>query len=79
MACGTPVVSSTGGSLKEVLGEGAQLIENFDIESWIENIEKLLFDSEEKKNRIDAGFQHVGLYTWKNAARKIMKIYKTLV
>jgi glycosyltransferase involved in cell wall biosynthesis len=79
MACGTPVVSSAKGSLKEVLDGGACVIQDFNHDSWLEEITKLLFDSALKKKRIAAGHRHIRKYTWENSASQILDIYKSLI
>lgn len=78
MACGVPVVSSAGGSLYEALGEGACIIHDFDHDTWIENIQNLLFDSDIREKRINAGFRRVLNYTWHDSASQVLQIYKSL-
>jgi glycosyltransferase involved in cell wall biosynthesis len=34
MACGTPVISSRGGSLPEVLGDGALVVDGYEADAW---------------------------------------------
>ena len=78
MACGIPVVSSAGGSLKEVLDGGACIIQNFNQDAWLEEITKLLFDSAFKAKRIAAGHRLIRKYTWENSASQILHIYNSL-
>jgi len=72
MACGTPVVSSTGGSLREVAGGGAVLLEAFDSDLWAETAKKAIGD----KSLIARGRQHAGRYTWEETARRTWKVYE---
>lgn len=72
MACGTAVVSSTAGSLREVLGEGAVLIEEFDTELWAAQAAKALGDS----SLVERGREQVSKYTWQETARRTWEVYE---
>lgn len=76
MACGTPVISSTGGSLGEVLKKGAVLIDRFDIEQWKHETNQLLNDLEWRTKIIARGYQCVSEYSWTQTASKIWQIYR---
>ena len=72
MACGTQVVSSTGGSLREVLDGGALLIEEGDSAEWASRVSGALDDSPSA----DKGREHAAKYTWREAARKTWAVYE---
>ena len=76
MACGTPVVSSTGGSLSEVLENGAVLIDKFDIEQWKHEINQLLNDLEWRTKVIARGYQCVTRYSWTQTAVHMWQTYR---
>jgi len=76
MACGTPVVSSTGGSLAEVLGDGAVLLESYSGEEWAEQIGRVLTDSRFREELIDRGRIKAASYSWAEAASKTMAVYR---
>jgi len=76
MACGTPVISSIGGSLAEVLGEGAELVDSLSAEAWIEPVRKVLGDSQYREDLIQRGFQKSASYRWADAAAKTMDVYR---
>jgi glycosyltransferase involved in cell wall biosynthesis len=76
MACGTPVVSSTGGSLAEVLGDGAVLIDSYSAEEWADQINRVLTDSNFREALIDRGRLKAATYTWAEAASKTMDVYR---
>ena len=78
MACGVPVVSSAGGSLHEVLGNGACIMHTFEIDEWVETIHKLVIDTDFKKKQVDAGYRRVIKYTWHDTATQVLKIYRDL-
>lgn len=75
MATGTPVVSTPGGSLREVSGEGAELVE-YDAEALAECI--ISFKEDEKKRQTQAakGVEWVRQYTWQRCAEKTLEVYQ---
>jgi glycosyltransferase involved in cell wall biosynthesis len=76
MACDTPVVSSRGGSLAEVLGEGAVLVSSFDAEEWAAQIRHVLNDSALREALISRGRMKAASYTWANTAKETMAVYR---
>jgi len=78
MACGTPVVSSTGGSLPEVLGDAALIIDGFDRDSWVAGIESLLANSERLAGFREKGLAHARQFTWDRVAMKTWELYRNL-
>lgn len=79
MACGTPVVSSAGGSLAEVLGDGAVVLNAFDSETWVENVRRVLADSGLKEALVNRGRAQASSYTWEATARKTWDVYRGLL
>jgi glycosyltransferase involved in cell wall biosynthesis len=78
MACGTPVLSSSGGSLAEVLSSGASVIKGFNIEEWKSTLTKLLTDSAYNAQLKQKGPAHAAKFTWKHTAEKTMEVYRTI-
>ena len=76
MACGTPVVSSTGGSLPEVLGGAAVLVDSFDSELWSGEISRLLSDTGAREQLAAEGARQAGKYSWDETARKTLEVYE---
>jgi glycosyltransferase involved in cell wall biosynthesis len=76
MACGTPVVSSTGGSLAEVLGEGAVLLDSAAPEAWTEQIRRVLGDTAFREKLIDRGYDKAASYSWAKAASETVAVYR---
>ncbi|WP_462251658.1 glycosyltransferase family 4 protein [Ekhidna sp.] len=77
MAAGTPVITTKGGSLEEVSGGGAHLVE-YDEESLAESIIALMQNSEQRKKLAANGTDWVKQYTWKNCAENTLKVYQTI-
>lgn len=70
MACGVPVISSTGGSLPEVVGEGnALFFDPNDIEALEEHFSKVM-DNSVRETLIEKGIEHAKRFTWKKTARE---------
>ena len=78
MTCGTPVVSSGGGSLKEVLGEAAIVIDSFDREEWVSKLESVLNDEATRNAMRTAGYTHVQQFDWNETARQTWTVYENL-
>lgn len=78
MACGVPVVSSTGGSLGEVLDGGAVLVEGYDLDDWVEHVSTMLTDSEKRACFAEKGRRLVEGYTWSETARQTWNVYRTV-
>ncbi len=76
MACGTAVVSSSGGSLPEVLGEAARIMPDFEIERWSSAIGSLLNDTEQKAALSEAGLQQAAGYRWEKTASATWQVYR---
>lgn len=69
MACGTPVLSSDAGSLREVLGEAAELLPPRDPEAWASAITALLGDAARRAALVARGRTRAARYTWESTAQ----------
>ena len=78
MACGTPVVSSTGGSLPEVLGDAAEFVSEYDSDAWAATIRRLLGYPARRSELIQKGAEQVKKYSWDETARKTWDLYRSL-
>lgn len=79
MACGTPVVSSTGGSLEEVLGEAASLLSDFNVDRWVSAIERVREDSQHRQDLIEKGYQKAASYTWEKTAGQTLDVFRQVI
>ena len=77
MATSTPVITTSGGSLREVSGGGAQLVE-YNAESMADAIISLIDDTAQRNRLAAKGTQWVKQYTWENCAKKTVNVYKVL-
>jgi len=76
MSCGTPVVSSAAGSLREVLGGGGVLVDVFDVDAWVGEVRRLLSDSGHRTDLIARGREWASRYTWPETARRTCEVYR---
>ena len=76
MACDTPVVSSAGGSLAEVLGDGAVVIPDFDVDRWVDEITGVLNDRERRRALRETGRRRAATFTWEKTARLTCDVYR---
>ena len=78
MACGTPVLCSTAGSLPEVVGEAGVYFDPADVEAMADAI-SFLFDRPDKRERL-AGLavERASRFTWASAARSLVECFEGL-
>ncbi len=76
MACGTPVVSSSGGSLGEVLGKGACVLDTFELDAWVHVVGGILGDEGRRLALADAGRKQSARYSWTETARRTWEVYR---
>jgi glycosyltransferase involved in cell wall biosynthesis len=76
MAAGVPVVASTAGSLPEVLGDAALLVDPRDADALAAAIEQLLSDREARVRYVKAGLQNVARFGWEDATDRFVDLYR---
>jgi len=82
MACELPVVSSTAGALPEVVGHdgAALLVPPRDARAIAAAIRKLIENPELRHNMGKAARERVlNLFTWENAARQMVEVYREAI
>ena len=79
MACGTPVVSSSGGSLPEIVGPAAVIVPGFDPDAWAAALEALLADDGRRAALSAAGLRHAATFTWRETARRTFDVYRRVL
>jgi glycosyltransferase involved in cell wall biosynthesis len=80
MACGVPVVSTTGGALPEVVGDAGILVAPADSTAMAKAIQNL-FDHPDHASRLGRkGFERIqNQFTWKKAAEKTVACYREAI
>ncbi len=78
MIRGCPVVASNGGSIPEVLGDAAALIDPDDIDGFAAAIDRVLTDDDLRRERILAGYQRASMFSWAKTTEIALAGYRTL-
>ncbi|OGV57229.1 MAG: hypothetical protein A2283_21110 [Lentisphaerae bacterium RIFOXYA12_FULL_48_11] len=76
MACGIPVISSNAGSLPEVTGNAAVLLDPEDVNGFTDKIHEILTDPATIASMSEKGITQAAKFTWLNTARETLSIYK---
>ncbi|MDP8237122.1 MAG: glycosyltransferase family 1 protein [Candidatus Erginobacter occultus] len=81
LACGTPVVSSEGGALPEILDTPAVVRPGvLDVEAWRDAVENLLGeDCLRRRERRETGRQYAARFSWAETARMTWEVYRGLL
>jgi glycosyltransferase involved in cell wall biosynthesis len=80
MACGVPVISTTGGALPEVVGDAGVLVPPADAGALARAIKELLDHPQRAKQLGEAGLKRVqASFTWQKAAQKTVEVYRETI
>lgn len=74
-ACGTPVVTSTEGSLPEVAGNAALLADPEDPEEIASCVLDLLTDAQLHEEKRQAGLERVDDFSWEKAGKETLEVF----
>ena len=78
MACGTPVVCSERGSLPEIAGDAALLVNPDDLDRLASAMERALDDEPLRAQLRSRGFANVARFSWEKTARETVEIYRRM-
>ncbi len=76
MACGCPVICSTRGSLGEVIGEAAAVVDPEDIHSLAKQLHALAADEAIRNRLRDAGLTQARKFDWARTAEQMRVVYE---
>ena len=76
MACGCPVISSTRGSLQEVVGEAASLINPEDVDDIAGKLASMSGSIELRKTWRKAGITRAKIFDWKKTAANTLALWE---
>lgn len=80
MACGVPVVSTTGGALPEVVADAGILVPPGDPAALAEAIAHLLDHPDAARQLGEKGYRRVHeRFTWKQAAKRTLDVYERII
>ncbi|MFA7082072.1 MAG: glycosyltransferase family 1 protein [Bacteroidales bacterium] len=78
MACGCPIITSNTSAIPEIAGQGAILIDPYNIKEIQLSIEKVLVDEQFRDKQIRYGLERVNLFSWSNTAKELIKLYNSI-
>jgi len=74
MACGLPTIVSHTSSLPEVVGQGALMIDPYNIDELAWAMEMALTDSGLRDRLIEKGIAQAKKFSWSKCARETLKV-----
>lgn len=69
MACGCPVIASTGGAIPEACGDAAIYCEPFDQDAWTKAMEQIETEADYREELIRKGMKRAKHFTWAKASQ----------
>jgi glycosyltransferase involved in cell wall biosynthesis len=75
MACGTPVIASTGGAIPEVVGDAALMVQPRDVQQLVNAIVRVLTNEKLRSSLRRRGLERVQSFSWRRAAQQILDLY----
>lgn len=75
MACGIPVICSTGGALREMAGEAAVLVEPGDNAGLAAQMIRVAADATLRKSMRESGLIHAQQFQWQKTAAATLQVY----
>jgi len=75
MACGAPVVCSTGGSLPEIAGDAALYVNDLTADALASAIQRVLTNEDLRQKLLNAGILRSRQFRWSEAARQLVDVY----
>jgi glycosyltransferase involved in cell wall biosynthesis len=79
LASGTPVVSSNGGSLPEVVGDAGILLDPLDTTAWANALERVLLDVDLETRLRQQGPVQASRFSWERAAKETVSLYRKVL
>ena len=74
MSFGCPVVAARAGSLPEVCGEAAEMVDPLDVKSIEEGIRRVIYNNAYRKKMIQSGYMQEKIFSWDDSAEKLFRI-----
>lgn len=77
MASGVPVITSHSGSMAEVAGDAALLVDPLDENSIASGMRRVLEDPSERLRLAKAGLARAAAFSWENCAAETLRVYRS--
>lgn len=79
MAAGVPVVAAATGSLPEIAGDAAILVDPIDTDALAQALSTVLSDSAQRQRLIAAGLLRLQHFSWSATADGLLEVYRSIV
>jgi len=79
MACGCPVIASDRGSLGEVVGDAARIIDPEDVNNMANAVASLWRDQDERARLAEAGLRRAAEFDWAKTAAATVRVYERVL
>ncbi|MGQ9567807.1 MAG: glycosyltransferase family 4 protein [Anaerolineae bacterium] len=79
MACGTPVLASHAGALREVVGNAAWVVDPTDVRDIARGLLALLTDPGTAQAYRERGLAHAATFSWHRLAEQTLEVYRQVV
>ncbi len=79
MACGTPVVCSAAGSLGEVVGDAAIIVDPLSVESIADGMAQIVSMGDGRDAMIRRSIEHAARFSWKSTATQTLAVYRDVL
>ncbi|MCL5962574.1 MAG: glycosyltransferase family 4 protein [Chloroflexi bacterium] len=76
MACGTPVITSDGSALPEVVGDAGVLVDPTDTDQLAGAMRTVLGDTSLREDLARRGLERASSFSWEEAARRTVEAYR---
>lgn len=76
MQCGLPVVTTKAGSLVEIAGEAAYFVDQYDVTSIANGLEKVFSSEKLQQELTKKGLANAAKYSWKKVSTEMIETYK---
>jgi len=79
MAAGTPVVAAASGSLPEIAGDAALLVDPTDTDALADALRSALQNQDLRDSLISAGLRRVDQFSWEATADGLLDLYRAII
>jgi glycosyltransferase involved in cell wall biosynthesis len=80
MACGVPLITTSGGALPEVVGNAGMVVPPADASALTNAITHLLNNPDERAKYAQAGLERVNsVFSWPKAAQEVTEVYREAI
>jgi alpha-1,3-rhamnosyl/mannosyltransferase len=77
MAAGTPVIAARSGSIPEIVGDAAMLVdEPLEPRAWAAALDEVAGSDEVRRRLAAAGERHAAKFSWRRSARRMFELYR---